>query len=76
MRLTDVFDDIIFNRDLRWGIENGYLSRIRCIEVGANYDLKKVSKTAGDFSIAQLEEVLENGRLYSGSRKGIYRELP
>ena len=61
VRLTDVFDDIIFNRDLRWGIENGYLSRIRCIEVGANYDLKKVSKTAGDFSIAQLEEVLENG---------------
>lgn len=61
IRLSDVFDDIIFNRDLHWGIKNGYLSRIRCQEVSANYDLSKVPKVSGDFSAKQLEEILQNG---------------
>lgn len=30
VRLDDVFQDIIFQRDLRWGIQNGYLSDIYC----------------------------------------------
>lgn len=60
VRLTDVFDDIIFKRDLKWGIENGYLSRIRCEQVGANYKLAGIKKVAGDYSAIQLEEVLKN----------------
>ena len=31
VRLDDVFSRIIFQRDLRWGIENGYLTNIYCI---------------------------------------------
>lgn len=60
VRLTDVFDDIIFSRDLRWGITNQYLSRIRCRQVSAHYDLKKISKVAGDYSVTQLAAELEN----------------
>ena len=55
VRLDDVFDDIIFNRDIRWGITNGYLSRIRCEQVYAAYSLAGVEKSNGDYSAAQLE---------------------
>lgn len=30
VKLNDVFDDIIFQRDLRWGIKHGYLCDIYC----------------------------------------------
>ena len=42
--LSCVFDDIIFSRDIRWGIMNNYLSRIRCEEVRAAYSLDTVDK--------------------------------
>lgn len=55
VRLDDVFDDICFSKDLKWGIENGYLSRIRCIRVQANFDMNKVDKKGGDFTLLSLE---------------------
>lgn len=69
VRLTDVFDDIIFSRDLRWGIENGYLSRIRAEQVETDYTLRNVTKMAGDFSQAQLDKVLKIGNTLSVSAK-------
>lgn len=55
--LSCVFDDIIFSRDIRWGIMNNYLSRIRCEEVRAAYSLDTVDKTNGDYSASQLEHL-------------------
>lgn len=59
VRLTDVFDSICFTRDLRWGIENGYLSRIRCVRVEASYDMTKLKKIMGDFTISGLESEMK-----------------
>ena len=59
--LSVAFDEIIFHHDLRWGIQNGYLSRIRSYEVKADYNLASVSKTAGDFNQGQLESALMTG---------------
>ena len=58
VRLTDVFDSICFAKDLKWGIRNNYLSRIRCVQVHARYDMKKVKKQAGDFSLSSIEHEL------------------
>lgn len=63
VRLTDVFDDIIFQRDLRWGITNNYLCRLRCEEVRGNYNIKDIKKIQGDYSESMLEAVMQNGEI-------------
>lgn len=60
VRLDDVFDDIVFSRDLRWGIKNGYLCDIRCKLVNGNYTLNGVKKTAGDFNQQDLGNELSS----------------
>ena len=72
IRLDDVFQDIIFQRDLRWGIENGYLSDIYCRRVDIGFDLRGVSTRGGDYAPGELEEAME------GTEDAIaqaYREL-
>ena len=39
--LGQIFDDVLFVRDLRFGIENGYLCDIDCRRVQLQYDLGK-----------------------------------
>lgn len=58
VRLDDVFDEIIYAKDLRWGIENKYLSPIHCREVHAKYSLKGVKKSLGDFNVADLDSCI------------------
>lgn len=55
--LSCVFDDIIFSRDIRWGIAHQYLSRIRCEEIRAAYSLDHIEKTNGDYSASQIEKL-------------------
>ena len=55
VRLDDIFDDICFTRDLKWGIENGYLSRIRCIRVSAKFDVKKIKTSMGDLTVSSMQ---------------------
>lgn len=59
VRLDDIFEDIIFQRDLRWGIQNGYLSDILCKRVNIGYDLRGVHTTRGDYAPGELEEAME-----------------
>lgn len=56
--LESVFDEIIFKRDLKWGIENGFLSPIKCRRINIGYDLSKVSVRMGDFAPAELERAV------------------
>lgn len=59
VRLDDVFSRIIFQRDLRWGIEHGYLCDILCKRVQIGYDLSKVHTRGGDYAPGELEEAME-----------------
>lgn len=59
VRLDDVFSDIIFQRDLRWGIENGYLSDIFCRRVNIGYDLTAVRTRMGDYAPGELEKAMD-----------------
>lgn len=56
--LESAFDDIIFERDLRWGIEHGYLSPIQCRRVNIGYDLRHVATRMGDYAPGELERAV------------------
>lgn len=57
-RLDHIFQEIIFQRDLRWAIENGYLTDIYCLRVNVGYDISKVARRMGDFAVGELEEAM------------------
>lgn len=59
VRLDDIFDKIIFQRDLRWGIQNGYLTDIYCLRANIGYDLSAVRTRMGDYAPGELEEAME-----------------
>lgn len=59
-RLNDVFSKIIFKRDLKWGIQNGYLSDIFCRRVTIDYDLSGVHTRMGDYAPGELDEAMKD----------------
>lgn len=56
--LSDVFEDIVFSRDLKWGIEHGYLTDIDCRRVTVEWDTRHVRRRAGDFQPGALDEAV------------------
>ncbi len=58
-RLDDIYQDIIFQRNLRWGIENGYLSDILCKRAQIGFDLSAVRTQHGDFAPGELDQAMD-----------------
>lgn len=58
VRLDDVYEDIIFSRDLKWGIENGYLCDIDCMRVDIGFDISGVARRMGDYAPGELERAM------------------
>lgn len=58
VRLDDIYQDIIFERDIKWAIQNKYLTNIYCLRVNIGYDISKVARRMGDFAPGELEEVM------------------
>ena len=54
-----MFQEIIFQRDLRWGIKNGYLCDIHCLRVDIGYDLSAVHTRHGDYAPGELDEAMD-----------------
>lgn len=63
VRLDDVFQKIIYQKDLRWAIQNKYLTDIHCLRVNIGYDISKVARRMGDFAVGELEEALNTEAL-------------
>ena len=59
VRMDDIFSDIIFQRDLKWGIQNNYLSDIFCRRVDIGYDLSAVRSRGGDYAPGELDEAMD-----------------
>lgn len=59
VRLDDIFSKIIFQRDLRWGIESGYLTDIYCLRVNIGYDLSAVHTRQGDYAPGELDQAMD-----------------
>lgn len=58
-RLDDVYSEIIFQRDLRWAIESGFLCDIHCLRVNIGFDLSAVHTRHGDYAPGELDEAME-----------------
>lgn len=71
VRLDTIFSKIIFQRDLKWGIENGYLCDIHCLRVDIGYDLSRVHTRMGDYAPGELEEAMAGT---SDAIAQVYRE--
>lgn len=56
--LESVFEDIVFERDLAWGIRNGWLADIYCVRARIDFDISKVAKRLGDFAQGELERAV------------------
>lgn len=73
VRLDDVFQKIIYQKDLRWAIENKYLTDIHCLRVNIGYDISKVARRMGDFAVGELEQALNtdaiNGAIAEAYKK-------
>ena len=59
VRLDDVFQEIIFQRDLCWAIKQGWLCDIYCRRVNIGYDLTNVHTRNGDYAPGELDEAME-----------------
>lgn len=59
VRLDDIYSDIIFQRDLRWAIKNGYLTDIYCRRVNIGYDISKVHTRGGDYAPGELDKAMD-----------------
>lgn len=58
VRLDDIFQRIIFSRDLLWGIKQGYLCDILCKRVEIGYDLSRVHTRMGDYAPGELADAM------------------
>ncbi|KAA8816117.1 hypothetical protein CSQ85_11885 [Bifidobacterium rousetti] len=57
--LKDVYQDIIFQRDLKWGIQHNWLTDIDARRVSVSWDTSNVKRTRGDYEHAALEQVVD-----------------
>lgn len=73
VRLDDVYDDIIFQRDLKWGIQNGYLCDIHCLRVNIGYDISGVATRMGDFAPGELANAMDKDSLNDAVAEAYYK---
>ena len=59
VKLNDVYSEIIFQRDLRWAIQSGFLCDIYCLRVNIGFDLSRVSVRNGDYAPGELDDAME-----------------
>ena len=60
-KLTDnLFDKIVYQKNIKWGIDNGYLCDVDAIRCYIDYDLSNVRSSSGDYNIAQLEDAMKD----------------
>lgn len=73
VRLDDIYQDIIFERDIRWAIQNKYLTDIYCMRVNIGYDISKVARRMGDFAPGELEEAMNQDVLNKAIAEAYYK---
>ena len=73
VRLDDIYQDIIFERDIKWAIQNKYLTDIYCMRVNIGYDISKVARRMGDFAPGELEEAMNQDVLNEAIAEAYYK---
>lgn len=62
VKLGKLYDDIVVNYDLAWGIRNGWLTDIEVYNVKTNTDISKVKSYGDDFAQGELNEAINNAQ--------------
>lgn len=73
VRLDDVFEKIIFSRDLKWGIEHEWLTDIKCLRAEVEFDVRNVKRRLGDFVTGELDKAV-NTQNANGQVAEIYKK--
>lgn len=58
--LDDLFDEVTFAYDIRWGIARNYLSDLRGMRVQLDADLSKIGIRGGDYDAGMAGQMLED----------------
>lgn len=59
VRMDDIYQSIIYKKDLRWGITNGYLSDIFCRRAFIGFNLSAVKTRMGDYAPGELDKAMD-----------------
>lgn len=60
--LEDVYDDVVFSRDLLWGITEGYLCDLTAQRATVDWDLSSIPTSMGDYQQAKLAQAVNSGK--------------
>lgn len=64
--LEDIYNDIVYKKDILWGIKNGYLTNLNCrMIVVKNITLNGIRMTAGDFNASELSDRIDVEEMFS-----------
>jgi superfamily II DNA or RNA helicase len=58
LSLGNLFDDITFQRDIKFGIEEGYLVPLNGIRIKTEINIDTIKTTGGDFNLGDAERLL------------------
>lgn len=58
--LDDLFQEVVFTRDMLWGIRGGYLSDLRGLRLKLDVDLGKLKVSHGDYDQGQAGALMES----------------
>lgn len=67
--LDDLFDEVTFAYDIRWGIARGYLSDLRGLRVTLDADLAKLGVRGGDYDQGMAGQMLEDSNAANAIRR-------
>ena len=57
--LGNIYDKILVDKNIKWGIQNNYLTDIECYKINIGYDLSKVTTRMGDFANNELASAID-----------------
>ena len=57
--LGEIYQDIVFERDIRWGIANNYLTDIRCLRIDIGFDISRIRRNRDDYNLHDLAAAVD-----------------
>ena len=54
--LNQIYDDILYLKDMKWGIREGFLTDIDCYQIDVGYDLTQIKNQMGDYKLDALAD--------------------
>ena len=58
-KLGEIFESVIYEKDIQWAIKRNYLCNIKCIRTDVGFDLSEVHSRMGDMNQEELSAIME-----------------